>query len=202
MNRFTLFGAYQYDPTLFDGAEVPENIDKNILIDTIMQECGELKPYYQNPAWLKHNINNWFKAMYFSFDKMMNAIKSEFSPIENYDRYEVRKTSESESAATSVSDSSSSLHSESDQHDVSAFNESGYSPADQNRIASRESGANATDSKSNRNRDYYEESHLHGNIGVTRADEMIRSTIRMYEDIYVYKLIARMFEKEFLVQVY
>ena len=90
MNRFTLFGALQYEPTLFDDIALPDNIDKQILIDTIIQHCGDLKPYYQHPLMLKHNITSWFSRMYFSFDKMMGALKSEFNPIENYDRYEER----------------------------------------------------------------------------------------------------------------
>ena len=226
MNRFTLFGALQYDPTLFDDIALPENIDKQILLDTIIQHCGDLKPYYQHPLMLKHNITSWFSRMYFSFDKMMGALKSEFNPIENYDRYEERHTSESESSsesssesasastASSLSESSSANHSESELHDVSAYNESGYSPADQNRIAGKDSTSNSSDTntnqKSNRStnlstnhiRRYGETSHLHGNIGVTRADEMIRTTIDMYEEIDVYNIIARMFEKEFLIQIY
>lgn len=202
MNRFTLFGALQYDSTLFDGIALPDNIDKKILIDTIIQQCGDLKPYYQNVPMLKYNIASWFSKMQFAFEKMMNALKSEFNPIENYDRYEERHTSESESANTSGSESTSSLHSESEMHDVSAYNETGYSPADQNRIASRDSGSNRSDMKSNRKHEYDEDAHIHGNIGVTRADEMIRSTIKMYEEIDVYRIIARMFEKEFLIQVY
>ena len=202
MNRFTLFGALQYDQTLFDDFVLPDSYDRQVLIDEIIKECGDLKPYYQNPAWLKRNINNWFQRMYYSFDRMMVAIKSEFNPIENYDRYEARETSESESANSSGSESASSLHSESELHDVSAFNESGYSPADQNRVASRDSGTNQSDMKSNRNHEYKEEAHIHGNIGVTRADEMIKTVIAMYESTDVYQIIARMFEKEFLVQVY
>lgn len=218
MNRFTLFGALQYEPTLFDDIALPDNIDKQILLDTIIQHCGDLKPYYQHPLMLKHNITSWFSRMYFSFDKMMGALKSEFNPIENYDRYEERHTSESESSsesasastASSLSESSSANHSESELHDVSAYNESGYSPADQNRVAGKDSSLNSSDThsnqKSNRSTDlirrYGETSHLHGNIGVTRADEMIRTTIDMYEEIDVYNIIARMFEKEFLIQIY
>ena len=57
--------------------------------------------------------------------------------------------------------------------------------------------------KENAEQHYFDETaHLHGNIGVTRADEMVRSTMELYEDIDVYNLIAHMFEKEFLVQVY
>ena len=104
MNRFTLWGVYQYDPTLFDDVQVPDNVDKDILISCIMQTSGDLKPYYQQPAWLKHNITDWFRRMYFSIDKMMAAIKSEFNPVENYDRYEERNTSESEYSHDSASE--------------------------------------------------------------------------------------------------
>ena len=49
---------------------------------------------------------------------------------------------------------------------------------------------------------YGEMAHIHGNIGVMEATTMIEHAVAMYRDIDVYKLIAYMFEKEFLIQLY
>lgn len=206
MPRFTLYGCYQYDPTLFDQILVPQGCDKQALINEIMAYCGQLYPYHQVPAQLKLNINFWFKRMFYNFSRMFQAINSDFSPVENYDRYEDRSTSESsafsESTSSYMSDSSS--HSESQLNDVSAFNTSEYAPSDRNQIAGTNKSSNAQNglSRNAGNRDYHESAHIHGNIGVMEASTMIQHTIDLYQKNDVYKKIAEMFEKEFILQIY
>lgn len=86
--RLTLWGIFQYDPTLFDGFSLPEGLDKSFLIDEIMRRSGDLFTYYQVPGMLKQNITNWFLRNYDQFSRMAAAITAEYNPIENYDRTE------------------------------------------------------------------------------------------------------------------
>ena len=65
--RFTLWGIYQYKTDLFDDVLLPEGLDKNILIETLMQRSGMLFPAHQQPYFLKQNITNWFKRKHTSF---------------------------------------------------------------------------------------------------------------------------------------
>ena len=88
MARITLWGFYQYDNTLFDGVVLPDGIDKDILISHIMRTRGDLYTYHQVPEMLKHNITYWFSRRLFDFERMYNALRSEYSPIENYNRME------------------------------------------------------------------------------------------------------------------
>ena len=86
--RITLYGFLQYDPTLFDGFTLPEGLNKSYTVDEIIKRSGDLFPYHQQPDYLKHNISNWFNRNYFQFKRMIDALMEEYSPIENYDRYE------------------------------------------------------------------------------------------------------------------
>ena len=89
MARITLWGFYQFtDKTLFDNIKLYECFDKQILIDLIMQQSGELFPFHQQPDYLKLNIENWFARMYDQFKRMHDAITAEYNPIENYNRTE------------------------------------------------------------------------------------------------------------------
>lgn len=88
MPRITLFGFYNYDPTLFDGIQLPTGCDPQILKDTIIMECGDLYTYYQHPGYLKLNINSWFRRMLPQFQRSFDALTIEYAPNENYDRYE------------------------------------------------------------------------------------------------------------------
>ena len=86
--RLTLWGIYQYDPTLFENVSLPEGLEKDYVIDEIMRRSGDLFTYYQVPAMLKSNITNWFLRNYDQFARMIAALLAEYNPIENYDRTE------------------------------------------------------------------------------------------------------------------
>lgn len=86
--RYTLYGLWQYRPDLFDACPVPEQCDKNILIDVIMEKSGMQYPMHQIPDMFKRNITNWFTRRQPAFSRMFRALDEEYSPIENYDRHE------------------------------------------------------------------------------------------------------------------
>ena len=167
MSRISLWGFYQWsDKTLFDNAPLYEELDKNILIDLILQQSGELFPFHQQPAYLQANITNWFTRKYEDFKRMYDAVYSEYNPIENYDRMEhwsdsestsikeSESTSESNSLSTSESESLSTSSSESTSSSGSAHDSTSDSTS--NSLTNDISAANMTtgflpDSASNGN---------------------------------------------------
>ena len=88
MARLTLNGMYEYDPTLFEGMVLPEDYDRDALLFEILQRSGQLYPYHQQPLMLKTAIRLWFARNFLNFDRTMEALMSEYDPIENYNRYE------------------------------------------------------------------------------------------------------------------
>lgn len=84
----TLWGMYQYIPNLFDNIDTPEALDKTLLIDTLMEKSGMLYIYQSPPQYFKINVENWFKRRKNAFSRMFQALSEEYSPIENYDRFE------------------------------------------------------------------------------------------------------------------
>lgn len=118
MARLTLWGIYQYDKTLFDNIVLPDGIDKDNLVSEIMRNSGDLYPYHQVPEYLKRNITFWFSRRLFDFDRMYNALRMEYSPIENYDRIEdikrEYKDSGTDTETLTLGSSTTSKHSGSD----------------------------------------------------------------------------------------
>lgn len=88
MGKLTLWGMYQYDPTLFDNVVLPEGYKKNDLVNKIMRTVGALYPYHQVPPQLKVNITSWFSTRFYDFEQMYKAYTASYNPIENYDRHE------------------------------------------------------------------------------------------------------------------
>lgn len=91
MARLTLWGMYQYEPNLFQGALLPPGLVKDTFIELLMESCGELYPHKQAVPQLRTSISIWFQAHLEEFDRIKKALEAEYSPIENYDRYEWSK---------------------------------------------------------------------------------------------------------------
>ena len=214
MARLTLWGIYQYDKTLFDNIVLPNGIDKDNLVGNIMRNSGDLYPYHQVPEYLKRNINYWFARRLFDFERMYEALRVEYSPIENYDRKEnttrnyENSGTDKESTTLGSTTTSTNIGSNDNENKVSAYNESDYSNREKDTqsynstLTNTGSGTDVTQTDYGLKRKEVEDIRVHGNIGVTTSQQMIESEMELRAKYDIYKIISREFEREFLVQVY
>lgn len=86
--RLTLYGMYEGVPDLFAGLKIPAQMNVQNMIEHILQECGELYPYHQHGEKLKRNIALWSERHLQDWQRMYDALYSEYDPIENYNRHE------------------------------------------------------------------------------------------------------------------
>lgn len=75
-------------PQMLDELPIPPEIDEETLQSAIVFECGLLTPLYSEPATMRAAILQWFGERQWTFEHLVNIIKSKYSPIENTDRYE------------------------------------------------------------------------------------------------------------------
>jgi hypothetical protein len=105
---FTLEGVYNYfekkeqplfeNISLFQGGTVFNNewedgevippINKDLVVDYIMENNNGLLCYRQNPDRFKHMVENFFESNYQAFKVIWLAINLSYNPIDNYDRKE------------------------------------------------------------------------------------------------------------------
>ena len=129
---------------LWSGVSVPTGINKDLMINYIIKECGLLEPIYAEPETLKMQITMWSAANQWTFQHLLNIINSEYSPIENV--YENRTETTTRDLAEDVNTSSDRTlqnqealrhgesitrnlsGSESNENTVSAYNTSTYQP--------------------------------------------------------------------------
>ena len=214
MPRITLWGFYQYDQTLLDDIVLPDGIDKDNLVAEIMRNSGDLYPYHQVLEYLKRNINFWFARRLFDFERMYEALRTEYSPIENYDRKENitrdYENSGSDKASTTLGSTttSSNVGSNDNENKVSAYNETDYTNREKDTqsynstVTNTGSGTDTTQTYYGLKRKEVEDIRVHGNIGVTTSQQMIESEMSLRAKYDIYKIIAKEFEREFLVQIY
>ena len=141
--KITLIGIENYlnpDRSVFDKMQLPEGIDKETLIGTILLRCQEFELLYSDPDFLIDAVNIWSRKNYWTFDKWVKAINIKYDPLFNFDRKEEYKDIHSGNYSKNGSGSSSgtngttnnltethNLHSTNDaitSHSEKAFNDS------------------------------------------------------------------------------
>ena len=218
--KLTLIGLFNYDHTLFDCLEMPEGVDHDLLIDSILMRGGEYEVIYPNPVFLKSAIGSWSKRwnpVIANWQKATTDMGS-INPLENYDRYETWNDS-SESHSTDVMNGSGTTHgvdtsnssgSVSGTDTVSAYdssslvNNTGTSQNNNTNTNSSSDVSSITDttSKADTNGSSQHDAHIHGNIGVTTAGAMYREfydIMSKYGNIY--ESIATIFLQAFVIPI-
>lgn len=192
--RMTLYGMYQYDPTLFDGVVLPDGMDKTLMVNQIIRQSGDLFPYYQVPPQVKTAITEWFTRRKDNFAKLWQGFTAEYNPIENYDRQE--DSTETPNITHTLSNSGQDAST--NEADVQGYNGTDYVPNSRTK-SSGTSSTNGTDTESG-TRTYT--SRIHGNIGVTTSAQMLAGELALRKSMDIYALIAAEFETDNLIQVY
>ena len=84
----SILGLYQRDPTLFDELELPGDMNKDVLIDSILYEAASLEAYYPDPNFMKFMIGRWSFMNQSVWQKLYDTTVLDYNPIYNYDRTE------------------------------------------------------------------------------------------------------------------
>lgn len=89
----SILGLYQAEPTLFDNMILPEGLNKETVIDSIIQDCMELEVLYTSPYAMKLMISIWSRREQPTFERVYRAENAEYNPIENYDKHQTDQRS-------------------------------------------------------------------------------------------------------------
>ena len=89
--RLDLLGIYQYDNTVLDLLEVPEDedgnelIDKDTLKDNLLMDTAEMEIIYPDSSFLKLAIGSWSKKQVPIWSELYASTQFEYNPIWNVD---------------------------------------------------------------------------------------------------------------------
>ena len=175
----SVLGMCQFDNALFDKLQVPVQIDKQDVVDTILLECAELPVVYTNWDVLQGAIGLLSKRRLHSWERMATALFEDYNPLHNFDRYEDSTDDES----TNSSGSANSVNT------VNGYN------------GDAEHDRQKTDGKSETKRDNKHNAHLYGNIGVTTSAQMLEGELEIRKQDLI-SIIVREFKENFCIMVY
>ena len=170
----SVMGLYQYDNTIFDVMELPEDLDATTLKAEILAECAELEVILPDPDVFKDVLNYWSKANKSNWEHMAALLEMEYNPIWNKDG----TFTETRNLASSANSTGQ----------VSAFNSTTFQNADHTEASGTDTGTITRTEK--------------GNIGVTSTQSMMREEIEIRQDFNIYTIIVEDFKSRFCLMVY
>ena len=196
-SRLSIMGLYNYNPEIFEGLTVPTGIDRDVVINEILMQCGELELVYPSYTFMKMAIGNWSKMEAKIWDKLWNTENITYNPIWNVDGEVVdsiiRSGDNSENTQSSVNGNGTRTGS------TKGYNEVSWLDNEKDVNNNTQTGSGSTSGE-------WSDTETHtttrtGNIGVTTTQQMIREE-RDVADFSTMKYIVNSFKKRFCVMIY
>lgn len=194
----TILGLYQWDQTLFDNFSVPEQLDKDVLIDSIILECADLEITLPNYDIFKRMISSWSASRFNAWEHMYNALTEEYNALHNYDRTETHDDDWSNTRYSSMNQSSGGQDVLTSR--TAAFNGDTLATAGSDTTAYGGTANTVDNGTESGNRDYT--IRAYGNIGVTTSQQMLESEISLRSKYDMYDIITSEFKKKFCIMIY
>lgn len=201
----SILGLYEWSENIFDNLELPDGLDRDVVISEIVTECADFCLLYPDYDFMKMLIGVWSKKEKRVWEDLLRSESFEYNPIENYDRYEqITREVEGESTASGTSSNTSSGNGSSTATGAqTAYNSNEFADTGKTTSTSTTSGTDSgtTSNESTSNGTETVNAHLHGNIGVTTAQQMIAG-YREISDFCTVDFIVQSFKDRFCIQVY
>ena len=177
MTLIGFYNAFEDSYPLFEFLELPSGIDKDLFINSLLLDAGEFEVLYDDPDFFRDAIRIWGQKWYLTFKKWNEAISADYDPISNYDRKE-EWTTDTDSASRSDSTANRSSYDSASLQPYTSMNDSGT--------------FDGREIKTGR---------AWGNIGVTTSQQMVRSSLDLYE-WNLYQHMIDLFKTELLIPIY
>lgn len=193
--RLSILGLYNYgqmnNDDLFKNLNLPNGIDKDDIVNNILEQCAEFETLYPDYDYMKFSIGLWSKRWYRTFEKWVTLLSKEYEPLWNFDRKETYTDNETEQTAAH-GESENVGHSEtSDKVDetntnsVVAYNSDTLHLKEQDVIDRDGSSENddtinsTANTEESRTKEFSHNAWLRGNIGITSSQELFLQEVNV-----------------------
>lgn len=195
--KLTLIGFSNYFDDFWDGLTVPEGIDKDTLINTILMNGGEFEVLYSDPEFMRFMIPKWSAKWMHTMERWAKLINVDYAPLDNYDRHE--EYTDDTINQGSTTDNTTNTFTGTTEGKVSAFDSDGYQPHDHTDANNTSTLSGTANSQSTGQ--LHHTAYIRGNIGTMSSQNMYMQELEVLK-INMYDEIANLFLAEFVVPIY
>lgn len=183
---------------LFKDAIFPAGIDKQLVIETILNNAGEFEPLYKNAEYMQIQTAVWARKWYDTFSRWDLALSTDYDPLHNYDRHEIVKELHDDQTTSDMN--STTTGKDVSTNTRSAYDSNGYEPHDRNDL---DSSGNSINKAAGTDKGRFDrEAHMYGNIGVTTSATMLTEEMEVRGKFNLYNMIADCFANELCILLY
>lgn len=194
----SIAGLYSFNDHLFDDMYIPESLDRDTVVASIIMETEGLEALYVDVPFMMNAIKYWSITMRHKWDKLVASMNFDYNPIWNKDGVRTHTEEENKSSERdeTVADSTSST---SNNFGAGFNTTSGLTNRERDTV--QNSGQVKTDDDLKESTKRESKDVEQGNIGVTSTQQLIKEE-REVADINIYSIIAKDFKHKFCIQVY
>lgn len=194
----SIAGLYSFNDHLFDDMYIPESLDRDTVVASIIMETEGLEALYVDVPFMMNAIKYWSITMRHKWDKLVASMNFEYNPIWNKDGVRMHTEEENKSSERdeTVADSTAST---SNNFGAGFNTTSGLTNRERDTV--QNSGQVKTDDDLKESTKRESKDVEQGNIGVTSTQQLIKEE-REVADINIYSIIAKDFKHKFCIQVY
>lgn len=194
----SIAGLYKFNEHLFDDMYIPESLDRDTVVASIIMETEGLEALYVDVPFMMDAIKYWSITMRHKWDKLVASMNFEYNPIWNKDGVRIHTEEENKSSERdeTVADSTAST---SNNFGAGFNTTSGLTNRERDTV--QNSGQVKTDDDLKESTKRESKDVEQGNIGVTSTQQLIKEE-REIADINIYSIIAKDFKHKFCIQVY
>lgn len=199
MNLNNIVQLYGYD-FIFNDMLIDSRLNKETVINSIMDYNAEFIPQYPEGCLLQKKIKTWSERIESGVSKMLDALLSDYNPIENAKRVETTHEVSSSNRDNTEKRNRNESYDNTSTDSVSAYDETGYTPRSQTEDENNGEITENNSLKSDENGTIDIEHSLHGSIGVITTQDMIEKELKLRE-FNIYRWIAQDFFNELMLGV-
>lgn len=197
-STLTIIGLYNWDPDIFNALVVPDQVNKDLLIDNIVLECSDLELTVPNADLFQRMLYSWSRSRLDNWERIAETLEENYDPLHNYDRTEDITREWDATNGNTRKESSSGQDVTTNR--TAAFNGDTLAKADDSTIAYG-GKADTTDSGSEKGKQT-DKIRAYGNIGITTSQAMAIAEVNLRSEYCIYDIIIADFKKTFCVLVY
>ena len=224
--KISFLGLYNWDPDLFSLMTWPEAftgdtpaLSKDAFLQELLAQTAELEVLYTSPNFMKQMIGIWSKTRVDIWNHLYETTQYEYNPIENYDRKETGQDVDTHSGTDTNSDTLTRAGTDTTtdtphmEHFIAAYNSAASGDNDGLVKSTRDDGQNVSAlayGSTHSNSGSVTHGHkivqdhalnVHGNIGVTSSQDMIKQE-REIAEFNIYDRMINDFRMCFCILVY
>lgn len=183
--------------TLFDDIVLPSGYDKDLVINSIFDECALFPPLYPEPELFHAKIQVFFQKWYTNFEKIMIGQNDEYTPTENLIREDVTQEDYTRDRTNDITRNYND--DETTINQTSAYDTSEFQNRNKEQLMRDNTDTDNTSEKITDGRNISVKSH--GSIGVITPQDMLEKEWKLRTYYNPYKFVACKFFEELMLHV-